>query len=275
MPLQPLENEESVDSQPPIFRLPSTVEDILKNDPAKINAEEGTSFISTDFDSGDILEDKPPPSPKATPNATCPMCGEVVDAEFLKTYNDGKQMNVRTQAKFCGAHKKRSARDDWKSSGYPTIDWESLEVRIAKHHSYLKGLLDGASSYCREILEVHIKSGKNRTLKQAVTDSDLLLTPGYYGSRGMRAMSENIMYYFSPQLRRAAVNDRVVSARGVTGYVQAVLVPELATRLIMEDMNIGAEEARKVMRESSSLGDMLIEEVMDVVSWREGDPVDD
>ena len=84
-------------------------------------------------------------------------------------------------------------------------------------------------------------------------------------------MSENIMDKFSSQLRRIAVTDRLVAARGVTGYIQIVLVPELAVRLICEDMNLGVEEARQVMRESVGLGDLLNEEVEDVVIWKEGD----
>ena len=84
-------------------------------------------------------------------------------------------------------------------------------------------------------------------------------------------MSENIIDSFSSQLRRIAVTDRLVAARGVTGYVQNVLVPELAVRLICEDMGLGAEESRQIMRESISLGDLLNEEVEDVITWKEGD----
>lgn len=76
---------------------------------------------------------------------------------------------------------------------------------------------------------------------------------------------------FSAQLRRIAVTDRLVAARGVTGYVQTVLVPELAVRLIREDMGVGVEDARQVMRESVGIGDLLNEEVEDVVTWKEGD----
>ncbi len=76
---------------------------------------------------------------------------------------------------------------------------------------------------------------------------------------------------FSSQLRRIAVTDRLVAARGVTSYVQNVLVPELAVRLICEDLGLEVEEARQVMRESVGLGDLLNEEVEDVVTWKEGD----
>jgi len=46
------------------------------------------------------------------------------------------------------------------------------------------------------------------------------------------------------------VQDKLVSARGHTTYVQAVLVPELAVQLIMEDMSVNQEEARAVLMDS-------------------------
>src|SRR5262249_2532417 len=95
------------------------------------------------------------------------------------------------------------------------------------------------------------------------------LTPGYYGPRGLRTMSEGIIRRFSTILRRRAVEDRLVSARGYMGYVQAVLVPELTVRLIMEDMKIGSEDARRVLGESVGLGELLSEDVGDVVAANE------
>ena len=78
-------------------------------------------------------------------------------------------------------------------------------------------------------------------------------------------MSENIIKKFSSHLRDIAVKDRLVAARGVAGYVQSVLVPELAVRLISEDMKCGVQEARQIMKDSAGLGDLLNEEVGDVV----------
>jgi len=261
VPFRALENGEDTPSQPRIFRMPSITPDIGANsqsEPGEANGLEDSSF-------------EIPLSPEIAPSAACPMCGESVNATFLKDYNDGKRMNIRTQTKFCRAHKKKSARNEWAEKGYPTIDWSDFDTRLAQHHSYLKSLLDGASSYFRNILAEQVRSGKDRTLLQAVSNSENILTPGYYGSRGFRAMSENIIDKFSSQLRRIAVTDRLVAARGVTGYVQNVLVPELAVRLICEDMSLEVEEARQVMRESVGLGDLLNEEVEDVVTWKEGD----
>lgn len=83
-------------------------------------------------------------------------------------------------------------------------------------------------------------------------------------------MSENIMKRFSPTLRNIAIKDRLVSAQGVAGYVQAVLVPELAVLLIKEDMGTDIENARAIMKESIALGDLVNEETEDVVTRRTG-----
>ena len=271
----PLEDGEESQSQAPVFRVPVALRDDIAN--AGLALPDDLQHSDTGNEVAGMEEGLiETVSPSAVPSrqAKCPMCGAAVEARFLKNYNDGKRMNVRTEAKFCRAHKKKSAKEEWVTNGYPTIDWSVLDARIAEHHAFLQSLLDGASSYSRDVLEEEIKSGKDRTLAQAIMKSDVTLTPGYYGTRGLRAMSENVMYEFSPQLRKIAVTDRLVSARGVTGYVQMVLVPELAVRLIAEDMSVGVDEARRIMKESVGFGDLLNEEIEDVVVLQEGDGYD-
>ena len=60
---------------------------------------------------------------------------------------------------------------------------------------------------------------------------------------------------------------------GVSGFVQAVLVPELAEQLVGEDMKVSAETAREIIDESAELGDLLNpdvdEKVTDVVELDE------
>ena len=62
---------------------------------------------------------------------------------------------------------------------------------------------------------------------------------------------------FSGALRDRIGSDKVIAARDVSGYVQMVLAPELATRLVMEDMNKKREQARDILAESAELGDLL------------------
>jgi hypothetical protein len=193
--------------------------------------------------------------------ARCPMCRKPVNAEDLRKRGE---MNTRQQEKFCRDHQRKDAKEDWSLKGYPEIDWNILDARISQHHAFIKTLVNGAASHYRTILDETVKAGKDRTLLKSETN----LTPGYYGSRGLRAISENIMHEFTPLLKRKVVKDRLMAARGVTGFVQSVLVPEVTVLLIMEDMNVMIDEARRVLRDSVGTGELVNEEIRDVVSRR-------
>lgn len=62
---------------------------------------------------------------------------------------------------------------------------------------------------------------------------------------------------FSRTLRRLAADDHIVKKTGVVGYAQHVLVPELAMRLVKEDMGVNDEAARTILRESIEIGEKL------------------
>ncbi|KAK1467917.1 hypothetical protein CCUS01_06874 [Colletotrichum cuscutae] len=193
--------------------------------------------------------------------ARCPMCNEIVDEKLLHDFSKGARLHIRKQIQFCRLHKKRSAEKAWDARGYPKIDWEGLDTRIATHYSFLGKIINGGSSHFGGLLLDKVKEGKNRTLLKA-EDS---LTPGYYGPRGLRAFSEHIIGRFSSILRERAVDDRLISSRGYSSYVEAVLVPELAVLLISDDMVVEAEEARSILEESKWIGDLLHEDNGDTV----------
>jgi len=193
-----------------------------------------------------------------TQKARCPMCNKPVDPDDLRAFGD---MNTRQQEKFCRSHQRKSAKEDWESHGYPEIDWENLDSRISTHHSFIKEVVKGAESHYRRALADIVKAGKDRNLMKMTSN----LTPGYYGSRGLRAISENLMQKFSPLLKKMAIQDRLISARGPTAFVQSVLVPEVTVRLIMEDMKVEIEEARKILTDSVGVGELVHEEIRDVV----------
>ena len=46
----------------------------------------------------------------------------------------------------------------------------------------------------------------------------------------------------------------------MAAYIQAVLAPELATLLIMDDMGVDEENARVILRDSIDIGNLLNEE---------------
>lgn len=188
--------------------------------------------------------------------ALCPMCEEQVDKEWLKDFSKGQRMTIARQAKFCRMHKRRSAQEVWEQKGYPEIDWGNLETRIKGYHDYIETLIRGKTSHFGAEHEENIKTGQNRTLLK----TDDYLTPGYYGLRGMSLMTEAIVVAFSSLLRERAPKDKLISARGYTGFVQSVLVPELAVKLIQRDMSLSADEAREVMMESRGVGEILNDE---------------
>jgi len=82
--------------------------------------------------------------------------------------------------------------------GLPDIMWSVLDSRINEAVWLLGGHLGGGKSYFSEIYSQMVKSGQNKTLLR----SEGSLSPGYYGIRGLRAMSENIIRKFSPLLRK-------------------------------------------------------------------------
>lgn len=210
--------------------------------------------------------------------ATCPMCHEAVPSGLLMAFSNNRprSLNTRQQAAFCVHHKRDSAQTTYTRQGYPNVKWDSFTSRLTRHYTYISSLIISPAttlSHYRPLFALDIKHGRNRTLKQSImgakgegSSTARTLIPGYYGPRGAQAMQQAIMLKFNRELRKAAVEDHVVSARAVGGYVASVLVPELGTRLIMEDMNIGEEEARSVMEKSAALGSLVNEELRDVRS---------
>ena len=52
----------------------------------------------------------------------------------------------------------------------------------------------------------------------------------------------------------------MIASRGVSNYVQGVLIPELAVLLVKEDMGVDDERARVIIRESGEMGDLLYDD---------------
>lgn len=220
-----------------------------------------------------VVHDKEAPTidddlPTMTQLARCPMCNAPVNPEELRAV---ESMNIRKQEKFCQSHQKKSAEDDWELQNYPVINWDKLDSRIRKHHTFIEDLVRGRKSHYRTILEELVKAGKDRTLLKSTTS----ITPGYYGPRGLHAISESILKRFTPLLKQMAVNDSLIAVRGVTVFVQSVIVPEVTVLLIKEDMSVHTDEARKILKESINSGEQLHKEIQDVVKFKKFELVDD
>ncbi|KAL1956702.1 hypothetical protein VTO42DRAFT_6852 [Malbranchea cinnamomea] len=210
-------------------------------------------------------EDKALLSKKSPAPTCCPVCTERVDEAYLKE-NPLKDLNVRKQMQFCRAHRIWTAEREWVVRGYPTIDWDGLEKRIECHLSDLEDvLLLRKPSFFRDSLGSSAE-GKRESIRLTAGSEGLdKMSAGYYGARGSKMMSDAIISRFSPNIRELALSDSLVKAAGPSGYVQAVLVPELTVMLVKEDMGVDDEGARKVMVESMSIGDLLNEVPDDAV----------
>lgn len=200
----------------------------------------------------------------------CPICDAPVDQLLLEKYQDATgRLNVKKQESFCKAHKKHTAAEEYAARGYPEIKWHIISLQFAQFDLDLDDILeDRKSSHFRNRLEDRIASGRNRNLHQTMTSNSNIegLSPGYYGTKGARLMNDYITQQFSEKLRTLAGSDKLIGAAGVAGYIQAVLVPELATLLVKDDMDVGVERAREILVESTEVGDLLNEEDEDDVN---------
>ncbi|KAJ5364070.1 uncharacterized protein N7496_009783 [Penicillium cataractarum] len=204
-----------------------------------------------------------PSSPASQPEylgpALCPMCKKEVDPELLAIFRAQPKQRVREQQQFCASHQQHTAEKEWESQGYPTINWDTFDQRVQKHFSALERLLvPDCSSYYRNILDTALKSGKARNFRLTLAGDGLeTMSCGYYGTKGSGKMLQLLTDRFAVKLRRLATSDHIVKQAGVVGYAQSVLVPELAIRLVKEDMAVNDDAARQILRESIALGEKL------------------
>lgn len=243
-------------TQIPTFQVFELVEELAENAGRVLQESQSASQNALDPILCPILEDE-----QFTPLSQrycCPMCGAALDPNELSRY---RKMTTRQQEKICRDHQSKSAMEEWSSKGYPEIDWVKLDFRISRHHAFIRELVNGGRSHYRDLLEETVNAGKDRSLMKMTTN----LIPGYYGPRGLRIILENIMHRFTPVLKKRVVKDRLMAARGVTGFVQAVLVPEVAVLLICQDMDVDVEDAREILAESVGMGELVNEESADTV----------
>lgn len=135
----------------------------------------------------EFLKDHPPSSPKTQ----CPICKDPVSRLFMEESVGTGVLTVRQQQKFCKAHKFRSAEDEWRTKGYPKIDWPRFAERLTEYDTILSGILNGTqSSFYKNAFEDQMKAGGNRTLQQALMSGNDCegLNMGYYGTKGARIM---------------------------------------------------------------------------------------
>jgi len=77
---------------------------------------------------------------------------------------------------------------------------------------------------------------------------------GYYGARGAQMIMDHVISstHLSQKLREVSANERVFKSVGVSGFVQAVIIPEIAWRLVREDLNLGTAGRRGRSRKGAA-----------------------
>ncbi|RHZ63393.1 hypothetical protein CDV55_105880 [Aspergillus turcosus] len=189
----------------------------------------------------------------------CPWCKKTVDPDALRKFRAQPKQRIREQQRFCESHQKETAQREWKERGYPEIDWDTFDERISGHFDDLDRILvPEGSSYYRNVLDTMLKSGKAKNFRLTLAGDALeTICCGYYGTRGANKMLQALTTRFSRKLRRLAAEDHIVKTAGPVIYAQAVLVPELAVRLVKEDMGVDVDSARQILRESIEIGEKL------------------
>lgn len=81
-------------------------------------------------------------------------------------------------------------------------------------------------------------------------ESSTFSSTGYYGPRGSRVILDHVMSspLISQQLREVSANEELFKRVGIPYFLQVVIVPEIAWRLIRDDMGLGGDERMKKRR---------------------------
>jgi hypothetical protein len=212
----------------------------------------------------------------------CPICRAPVKKDDYWDYWKGKDKTVKNQNTFCRSHKTKSAWEEYRSEGYPDMNWDALPQRIKKHRMDLFKILnnDRSSAY-RDRYEPIALTGKAAAVPSRRKDlpehvqqelesyalDDQSTYPGYYGPHGRRLITETVMKELKNEIKNCS--DSVVQGSGPATFVQAVLVPEAAIMLIMEDCGVDRQEAEEIREKTYDLGMLLNEEIDDKVEVHE------
>ncbi|KAF3911868.1 hypothetical protein AA313_de0209609 [Arthrobotrys entomopaga] len=215
---------------------------------------------------------------------TCFMCNEEVSKELYESYMPDLPKKMPLKRKLHKSHKLEKAHAKKKELGIPDIDWDKLEDRCKEYFSYLEDIMTGkAKSHYRGVSEQFFKAkhrnGQSRTEAVFQKGNWEKEYPGYYGPRGRDIIADAI----SGSKMILAVLKRLKQSRDVTlvnsgegVYIQSILIPELAIRLIMDDFNMGEDEiekGRKLMVDTIDVGLALNDdnddysEVNDGMDW--------
>jgi hypothetical protein len=132
-----------------------------------------------------------------------------------------------------------------------------MNSRIKIHYRALCEILNkNSSSFYRFKLQKIVNTKKRHKfecLNIAITD--------YYESRKERVFFGHIMTEFESKLRQKAIIDRLMRDADMTKFVLVVLVLELTTMLIMNDMKISKKNVKNILNANAQLENILQKDV--------------
>ncbi|KAK6516656.1 hypothetical protein TWF506_006552 [Arthrobotrys conoides] len=200
----------------------------------------------------------------------CPMCKEEVSKQLYESYLPDleKKYKIDLRRKFHKSHKLAKVHKKVSELDIPEIDWDSLEDRCEEYFPYLSDIMARkVESHYRDLSEKFYTKKRNdhkgRT-EALFDDGNWEKTyPGYYGPRGSEIIGDAISNskLINAALKKLSANKDITTLRGGAGaYIQRILIPELGTRLIMEDFRMADDEigkARELMQNTIDIGLLL------------------
>ncbi|KAI9207331.1 RTC4-like domain-containing protein [Polychytrium aggregatum] len=226
---------------------------------------------SSDFSDGDSLDsgyDKALRCPSCQRHLSDSLSAKAMDLySHLLSLTPGSEQYYMQGFEFCRRHKaEETTIPEGIRRGYPTsIDFKRIKMRVRGLLSEIKGIVSNPeTSYFRTLaMQAYSSLGKRHAqgVEYKLRHSQQLKC-GYYGMLGTSIIFKTLIELLT-RGEKPILKYRTTKPQTVFEFIQDVLVPEVASRLILQDCQSEASrigdvtnlaEARQVMQESSEFG---------------------
>ncbi|PKK55808.1 hypothetical protein RhiirC2_485160, partial [Rhizophagus irregularis] len=204
-----------------------------------------------------------------TVSDVCPYCEEKLPSflstklkELMVKYQ-GKKLNVVEQFEFCHIHiAETKIIPDGIEKGYlMEVDFSAIPKRVENFQFDLLDICKKKvkSVYRENVMRAYREIGKNKAnTPMGIMNRIENFQPGYYGPRGAVIIAETLRRLF---IDTKILTKSLASPQTPMEYLQEVLIPEAAVRLIQEDYKgIQIENAREIMLQSVHFGAVVHDE---------------
>ncbi|OJD27166.1 hypothetical protein ACJ73_01437 [Blastomyces percursus] len=146
-----------------------------------------------------------------------------------------------------------TAEDQRRECCYPIIDWNTVEDRLARLSPMIQSIIRAKT---KSFFEASIEDNL-----QSLSRGSNFHGAGYDGPKGLDIIDHHIAGAHDSHITAAPLEKLKFIRRcgGVPAYIQEVLVPEVLTKLITEDMGVSDCQARSVLKKSKEIGKLLNE----------------